>query len=150
MGGESYFGKPTLMLLDHNMVKDIFKDYNNYIKQPPFSGVVFHLIGKENLVWTNGESWKSQRTLINPIFGKLTVFFDMIDKKCDQVIDSWDKRLGESYYCIGDDFQKMTLDILGSCIFGKDFNFFLLEKRKDLCMSIILFSKIFKMGLIFF
>jgi len=45
-------------------------------------------------------------------------------KKVDQVLDAWNKNSSEGCFSVGDDIQKMTLDVLGLCIFGKDFNFF--------------------------
>jgi len=56
--------------------------------------------------------------------GRFQVFFGYIDKKVDQVLESWEKIAGNGPSVIGEDIQKMTLDVLGTCVLGKDFNFF--------------------------
>jgi len=59
---------------------------------------------------------------------KVNCFFLILwKKKVDQVLDAWNKNSSEGCFSVGDDIQKMTLDVLGLCIFGKDFNFFLEE-----------------------
>jgi len=106
------------------MAKDILRDYNSYQKRFTFKSAFIDFIGNENLARVNGTDWKQQRTLINPIFGKLSSFFDLMEKKVDQVIDLWSKISLDGPLDVAEPIQKMTLDVLGICIFGKDFNFF--------------------------
>jgi len=120
----SNFLRPSLLIMDHQLAKDILRDYNSYHKKFIFKSGLTDFMGSENLSRVNGNDWKQQRTLINPIFGKLSGFFGLMEKKVDQVIDLWSKISLEGTVNVGEPIQKMTLDVLGICIFGKDFNFF--------------------------
>ncbi|CAO3697771.1 unnamed protein product [Rhizopus stolonifer] len=82
------------------------------------NGVILNFIGNNSVVMSNGESWKKQRALINPIFhrsmpiktmgGVVKSFFAAIDKQ-DGNID------------IANKMQQFTLDILGVTTFDYDF-----------------------------
>jgi len=110
--------------MDHVFAKDLMKDYEGFQKKFPFNSAMTDFIGRENVIRMNGSEWKMQRTLINPIFGKLSNFFGAMEKKVDQVMERWSKISLDGGFDIGEDVQKMALDVLGVCVFGKDFNFF--------------------------
>jgi len=111
-------------------VKEILKDYHTFTRHGQFETVISKFFGHEHLIITNGAKWKTERTVINPIFGKLSPFYHPISMKSDQVIDSWSKSVDDGHtdgiyqLIVGKDIQKMTLDVLGLCVLGKDFNFF--------------------------
>jgi len=78
--------------------------------------------GNNNVVMVNGETWKNQRHTINPLFGNLSIFKDPMVNKSYELLDKIEENVDISY-AIGDDLQKMTLDVLGVCLLGEDFKF---------------------------
>jgi cytochrome P450 len=103
------------------MIKAILQDNQNFKKMVAWKSVMLSFFGDDNVVFNNGEKWKRTRLIIQPIFGKLSIFFEPMILKVDQLLNMWEKRSEDLN--IGGDIKKMTLDVLGICVLGKDFNF---------------------------
>jgi len=68
----------------------------------------------------NNPEWHDQRSLLNKAFVSNSVFFQPICKKVNTCLDKWENQLQK--LSVGSDLQKLTLDVLASCIFGLDFD----------------------------
>jgi len=109
----------------------VYKDYHIYSKATFNFSMMNSFLGSENLVFSNGEEWKNQRTVITPIFGRISMFQKPMTAKIGEFIDGIERALndGQKSICIGEDIQKMTLDVLGATILGEDYQF--LKGRED-------------------
>jgi len=67
----------------------------------------------------NNPDWHDHRVILNKCFSNTSLFFDTISEKVDYCITQWEKK-GE--VTIGKDLQKLTLDILATCILGLEFD----------------------------
>uniref|UniRef100_A0A6B2L468 Cytochrome P450 n=1 Tax=Arcella intermedia TaxID=1963864 RepID=A0A6B2L468_9EUKA len=77
------------------------------------------LFGNQSIVHQNKPLWNEHRTILNKSFISNKVFFEPLQKKAKQCIDLWKT---QSPVHVVSDLQKMTLDALGTCIFGRDFD----------------------------
>lgn len=73
--------------------------------------------GHENVVFSNGDVWKSQRKVMNPAFRR-AVPIQLFGKLMQKVFEKIDAQQGESVVLI-DLFERMTLDALSLGLFGK-------------------------------
>jgi len=82
----------------------------------------------------NGEEWRNMRVVINPIFGKLSMFVGPMNSKIEELMGRIEEQVQENKskgiesFSIGEDIQRMTLDVLGVCILGEDVKFLKGEK----------------------
>jgi len=102
--------------------------YKNHLELPKkkFFTPFGNFLGDENVVFSNGESWKQQRNVINPTFGKMSIFADPMAMKVDQFLRKVEERSNEnngSAISVCDDVQRLTFDVLGVCILGEDNKF---------------------------
>jgi len=111
-------------IFDVDVVNTVLKDYEKYPKfLPIFGRISTRWTAGENIVFMNGDEWKEIRHHINPIFGKLSIFEKPIVSKVNQLIKIWEDKKTKGTICIGEDIQKMTLDAMGTCLLGRDFDF---------------------------
>jgi len=121
----SVFGSPAIVSSDLQFTVGVLKEYNNFQKHNTFSSMLFDFMGKNNVVFSNGSEWKHHRTIINPSFGKISLFMEPMSLKIDEFIDVIETRakMNENGVTVCDDIQKMTLDVLGVCVLGEDYHF---------------------------
>jgi len=116
----NYTFQPTLVLTSPEDVKHVLKKIDEFPKR---TAKMFQhtgkIIGPYNLVALNNPQWHDSRSLLNKAFTSNSVFFEPMSKKIDLIMMKWGNQ-SESY--VGHDLQKMTLDILATCIFGLDFD----------------------------
>jgi len=66
----------------------------------------------------NPPEWHDYRSLLNKAFTSSKEFFHPMEKKIRLCILRW----SHGYVNVGYDLQKLTLDVLATCIFGQDFD----------------------------
>uniref|UniRef100_A0A6B2L4U7 Cytochrome P450 n=1 Tax=Arcella intermedia TaxID=1963864 RepID=A0A6B2L4U7_9EUKA len=117
-----YLWGPLVTFTELQDVKFILKNIDDFPKTlppPQFFHLVKDFSGFENITQVNNPIWHDHRAILNKSFTNNKIFFDPIQQKSRQCISMW--KTGEPVF-IGTFLQKMTLDALGTCIFGKDFN----------------------------
>jgi cytochrome P450 len=77
------------------------------------------LAGIHSVFTVNNPDWKDQRSLLNKAFVSNGIFFQPMVKKINTCLSKWEI---QQEVCVGSDLQKLTLDVLASCIFGLDFD----------------------------
>jgi len=75
--------------------------------------------GDQALNSVNNEEWSHQRAILNRSVANPSVFLETIIDKVNVCLSIWEK---EREVTIGHWVQKLTLDVLASCIFGIDFD----------------------------
>jgi len=111
-----------VVISNPSLAKQMLKKIEEFPKRPPriqFSQSFAKLFGTKSILNVNQPEWHDQRVLLNKAFTSNKVFFHPMQKKALQCIQLW--RNGKPAN-VGDDLQKMTLDVLATCIFGNDFN----------------------------
>jgi cytochrome P450 len=88
---------------------------------------IFH---KENVLFSNGDSWKGQRKSIDPGFYNLSIYYPIFMEKTNIVLNYLKENPLVSD--VHDLLQKMALDILGSSVFHHEFNSLDGSNQKDL------------------
>uniref|UniRef100_A0A6B2L331 Cytochrome P450 n=1 Tax=Arcella intermedia TaxID=1963864 RepID=A0A6B2L331_9EUKA len=118
----SYFLRPIVTISDVEDVKYVLKNIDDFPKEKlpeQVLTVIRPVFGTESVGSINNPSWHDHRSIMNKAFTNNKMFFDPLQAKSKQCIDLWKT---DQPVLIGSDIQKMTLDALGSCIFGKDFD----------------------------
>jgi len=111
--------EPNVTVTDPNLVKEALKKINEIPKAPIPDGFASTMFGYRNLVRLNNPEWHEHRSILNKSFISNKVFFEPIEKKVLQCVERWKKSEPVS---VSQDLQKMTLDVLATCIFGNDFD----------------------------
>jgi len=121
----SAFGAPNIVVWDGSIIREILKDYRTFEKRFLARSVVsIHLSGYEQIVRVNGDVWKMHRSIMQPIFGNITTFFDVMQSKGEELVALWMKKFSDGAFTpIGEDISRVTLDVFGNTLLGKDFNF---------------------------
>jgi len=114
---------PSIVLCDPEDVKTVLKRIDVF---PKDVGVFKHnfehakeILGDTGIGSVNGPEWHDQRSLLNKAFVSNSIFFETMCKKIMTCLSKWEN-LPE--VCVGNDLQKLALDVLASCIFGLDFD----------------------------
>jgi cytochrome P450 len=118
-----YGVEPTVVFTRPDDVKTILKKIDDFPKRQFPKGSFLHvepILGSESVANVNGSVWHNQRLLLNKAFFNNAIFFEPMKKKVDICISRW--KQNPKNVPIGHDFQKMTLDVLASCIFGVEFD----------------------------
>jgi len=115
------FGYHTITVSDPILVKQVLKNIEEFPKMPPLDTFeyVSKMFGKKSILNLNQPEWHTLRSLVNKSFTSNSIFFHPMQKKVLQCISLWRKR---EQVKVTVDLQKMTLDVLAICIFGKDFD----------------------------
>jgi len=120
----TYTLTPTVTFTRPEEVKIILKNIDGIPKRTEDLRRMTHHIrqisGPQNLSMLNNPEWHQHRSLLNKAFISNSVFFQPMSKKIDLNISKWGNQPDQVY--VGNDLQKMTLDILATCIFGIDFD----------------------------
>lgn len=128
-GGLYQFRQPLLLVKDPELVAAILiKDFRYF----PNRGFDL-LINKDkkrdplstHLIFTDDERWKALRQKLSPAFssGKLKNMRDQILNCVDLLMQHVDEQMGHDEsidLSMQDLFEKLTIDVIGSCAFGLD------------------------------
>jgi len=124
--GDTYrstFNSPAVTISNPESIKHVLKRIEDFPKQDAtvrVASVAFRkMFGLRSLVSINPPEWHGHRSLLNKSFTSNKVFFQPMQKKVFECISRWSH--GKPVH-VGYDIQKMTLDVLASCIFGQDFD----------------------------
>jgi len=116
-------GFPIVVVKEPKIIKEMLKENRVFEKMLAWRSVVMNFFGEDNVVFNNGDKWRTTRQIIQPVFGKISIFFGSMTMKVDQLIEIWEKKMVNGELVVGEDIKLFTLDVLGLCVFGKDFNF---------------------------
>jgi cytochrome P450 len=75
------------------------------------------------LVTSNGELWRRQRRLIQPMFAKrhIEVFTDHMTASAERMLDHWDTTVADGGRVdVAEAMMGLTLDVVGRALFGAD------------------------------
>ena len=123
--GIYFFFSPTLLILDVDLLKNIFiKDFASFHDR----GIYYN---KEddplsaNMLALEGQEWKDRRVKLSPIFtsGKMKMMFEIVDSIGDKFVSAIDKELK-----ITNDLEmkpmlaKFSTDVISNVAFGLDSN----------------------------
>jgi cytochrome P450 len=119
----SYSFGPSIALCDPEDVKTVLKRIDDFPKDVGvFQNNFEHakeILGTNNIAAVNNPEWHGQRSLLNKAFVSNSIFFQPMCKKIETCLSRWEN---QPEVCVGNDLQKLTLDVLASCIFGLDFD----------------------------
>jgi cytochrome P450 len=121
--GSYFLGRYVVYVTTEKLAKQIISDDSKvFIKEENRLNLKFmqEFIGRNNILLSNGEDWKRQRSSMNHAFFDLTKYNKIFQSKADIVYDMINKDLKQED--INDVIQKMALDVLGKCIFDYEFN----------------------------
>jgi len=112
---------PSVITSDLVLAKQVLKKIEEY---PKFDIInrnsdFAKIFGNRAVSRINQPEWHHHRSLLNKAFTSNKVFFIPMQKKVLQCVLKW--KDGENVD-IGENIQKMTLDVLATCIFGRDFD----------------------------
>jgi cytochrome P450 len=113
---------PVVTMSDPEDVKTVLKKIEEFPKdQSAFERLDYlkNFIGFKNVFSVNNPDWHSQRSLLNKAFVSNGIFFQPMSKKVITCLSKWET---QQEVCVGNELQKLTLDVLASCIFGLDFD----------------------------
>jgi cytochrome P450 len=109
-------------LYKHEHVEQVFvKNQDNYIKGPEFE-VLAEAAG-QGLVTSNGELWRRQRKLVQPLFAKrhLEPLAPHMVGAANALLADWDGRFGDGGRLdVAHEMTGLTLDVVGRALFSAD------------------------------
>ncbi|KAF9604060.1 hypothetical protein IFM89_001935 [Coptis chinensis] len=116
--------KPTLIILDPELMKEVLSDKHGRIQKPPRKPHIKLL--SNGLSSLQGEKWVKQRKLISPAFHqeKLKGMTPAFLTSCIELIEKWKKKTYSQGYCELDawhDIQDFTADVISRTAFGSNF-----------------------------
>jgi cytochrome P450 len=121
----SYLFGPSICFCDPEDVKTVLKRIDDFPKDNSSVKNNFkhakEILGDHAIGFVNNPEWHDQRSLLNKAFVSNSVFFQPMCKKVNTCLDKWENQQQQKV-SIGSDLQKLTLDVLASCIFGLDFD----------------------------
>jgi cytochrome P450 len=77
----------------------------------------------QGLITANGELWRRQRRLLQPMFAKrhLDVFTEHMTTACAAMLDGWERRYRDGDVIdVAEAMMDLTLDVVGRALFGAD------------------------------
>jgi cytochrome P450 len=123
---------PNVYVNDPELCQEILKDTKTYEKQQfALPGHLKFFLGGDNVVFANGEDWKRHRRIMDPAFFRLDKYYEIFIEKTKKCLSHFEKNDG-IVNDIQDMTQKLTLDVLGLSVFGKDFDSLSGKLQKDL------------------
>lgn len=100
----------------------LITNQDNYKKSNQYS-LLARVLGK-GLVTSEGELWRRQRSLVQPMFAKrhLTPFAEHMASAATASLDGWDRTLPDGTPLeMVEQMSHMTLDVVGRALVGNDF-----------------------------
>jgi cytochrome P450 len=113
-------------LVNHpSLVKRVLQDtHDSFDKRSVVYGRFRNAFGN-GLVVAEGEHWKQQRKLMQPMFGPITVkrYFDMMVHSVNSLCERWETRAStNTVFDIASDMNQITLEIAGRALFHDGFD----------------------------
>jgi cytochrome P450 len=119
----SYMFGPSICFCDPEDAKTILRRIDDFPKDlDVFSKNFEHakaVVGTQSVGSVNNPEWHEQRSLLNKAFIASSVFFEPMCKKINICLTNWEN---QQQVRVGNDLQKLTLDVLACCIFGCEYD----------------------------
>jgi cytochrome P450 len=121
-----YLGARFMIVMsDLEMARDVLiKQFNNFTDRIEFKMALMPPIS-ESLLQLKGQRWKNVRAAVTPTFSssKMKQMLHFMHEKVDVFLQKMGEhaKSGETFD-IYDDFQGLTLDVIGKCAFAMDTN----------------------------
>jgi len=117
----------SVVITDPILVKETLKRIDDVVKItfPPYRAIFNKLlVGEKSLGFINHDEWHKHRSIINKVFLRNIIYFDPMLEKIQKCLSIWNQEYNRNHILkdIDSSIQKLTLDILSTCIFGEDFN----------------------------
>lgn len=120
-----YRGVVNLYLVNHPaLVKQVLNEtHRNFDKQTVIYDRFRNALGN-GLVNAEGEHWKRQRKLLQPVFrsGSVKSFFDIMVRSTEKMADDWERRArAGTIFRVHGEIANLTLEIAGKALFSNGF-----------------------------
>ncbi len=120
-----YRGLFSFYLVNHpSLVKQVLMEtHRSYDKNTILYKRLTRVFGN-GLVVSEGDDWKRQRKMMQPMFGPITVhrFFDSMAHATSQTLDRWSNEFsGQKVFNIATEMEQLTLRIAGEALFSEGF-----------------------------
>ena len=120
-----YRGLFNFYLVNHPaLVKQILMDTHKVFDKDTILYRRFGNIFGNGLVSSEGDDWKRQRKLLQPMFGPKTVqqFFDNMLNATIEMMESWESKFGDGkVFDVAREMDKLTLRNAGEALFSEGF-----------------------------
>jgi cytochrome P450 len=125
--GTYFFKAEMLVLQDPEVIKTILvKDFQNFTdrqagESPMAKGTETDKMWSKQLVMSNGDKWKQQRSTFSPIFnsGKMKLMMNMLNAVCDDMTKFIEKSTSNDEDIeLKDLFRRYTMGSILNCTFG--------------------------------
>ena len=121
-----YRGAFSFYFINHpDLVKQVLKGTNSLFDKNTVLYDRFRNVFGDGLVTAEGEVWKKQRQLIQPIFAPSAVkmFFDIMLSSAERMADRWqDYAKKQTTFNVANEMNQLTLEIAGRTLFHDGFN----------------------------
>jgi cytochrome P450 len=117
-------------IVDPEAIKKIALDSKTFPKHPmltnPNKNSTLYRFQGLNIVFADGQDWKSQRHVVNPAFGDLEQFYPVFQQYTDKILNKWADKVstngGKTLIPVMGEMTNFTIDVLGKAVFGIEFN----------------------------
>lgn len=121
-----YRGLVEFYAINHPaLIKQVLNEtHRNFDKQTPIYDRFRNALGN-SLVNAEGERWKRQRKLLQPVFRSDSIrgFFQTMADACEAYTERWDRCASdEKTLWLADEFAEVTLAMAGQCLFSAGFD----------------------------
>ncbi len=117
--------RPAVAVCGPEAAKQVFSNWKLFPKMPIVGDkrtILSKFMG-ENVVFTDGETWKRMRMMMNPSFRNIERFGAIFAEKSKLCLERLNKTENLSQpFKAHPWMMRMTVDILGSCVFDFDFD----------------------------
>ena len=125
----SFMARNAIMITDRDLLKEYFVLKQSSFEKPKFIYSMFEIIGENILSAGTTEQWKRHQRVCAPAFSidNLQFMSETAVECTDLLRKEWDKKLAHKPSGIpleGNDFTKITLEVLGRSGFGVSFGMF--------------------------
>ncbi|KAL0480760.1 Cyp4v2 [Acrasis kona] len=120
---KAFSSRPSFNVPQPELAKKVLLNWRVFRKIEPTITPDLHKLSGLNVVFANGDEWKAQRQVMNPAFYNVDQFateFTQRTIQCLQTIEELQKT--RTTIQVPPLMTALTLDILGTTIFGYDFN----------------------------
>jgi len=122
--GVMEFGKPTLYLMDLDLVKSVMiKDFDSFVNRRGFAVEKTDPLFHNMLINARDQDWKNLRSTLSPTFstGKIRRMYQCFNESSNKLADFIRKEIQtDSQLDVHDVFTRYTMDVISSAAFGLD------------------------------
>jgi cytochrome P450 len=121
----------TVSVVDPEAVKKIALDSKTFPKNPLVTeqspnSLIGKFLGK-NIVFIEGQEWRSHRQVVSPAFGNIEAFSPMFHEYNVKLLNKWTNLVKENKgqpttITVMPELANFTIDVLGKTVFGVEFN----------------------------